>query len=108
MNNAIDRKMAIDFFLSKGMITAAVYVERMPSVDVPAWIPCNEPPEDDRSVFIARNRDGITCYRIGYYDPSKKQWREPLNFLDAIIQDAMYWCDMPKLPESSKKGDTNV
>lgn len=30
MKDLIDRQAAIDFFLEKGMVTAAVYVERMP------------------------------------------------------------------------------
>ena len=31
MNDLIERQDAIDLFLEKGMITAAIYVERMPS-----------------------------------------------------------------------------
>lgn len=32
MSDLISRQVAIDFFLAKGMITAAIYVERMPTV----------------------------------------------------------------------------
>lgn len=31
MDDSINRQEAIEFFLAKGMVTAAIYVERMPS-----------------------------------------------------------------------------
>jgi hypothetical protein len=59
MNDTIDRKMAIDFFLSKGMITAAVYVERMPSVQ-------QEPLTDkEQRIFLAAmGREEKVCKQV--------------------------------------------
>lgn len=34
MNDPIERQDAIDLFLEKGMVTAAIYVERMPSAQI--------------------------------------------------------------------------
>ena len=63
------------------------------------WIPCCEPPEDDRSVFIAYGDKKLKSCCIGFYEPSDKCWREQRNFFATLIYDAKYWCDMPELPE---------
>ena len=63
------------------------------------WIPCSEPPEDDRSVFIAYGNEKLKSCCIGFYEPSDKCWREQRNFFATLIYGAKYWCDMPELPE---------
>lgn len=41
MYDLIDRQDAIDLFLAKGMITAAIYMDRIPPIQLQQrWIPC--------------------------------------------------------------------
>ena len=66
------------------------------------WIPCSEHPDTDRNVFIARGKTDLMSCCIGHYDHNAKLWYEDRNWFAKIIYDAMYWCEMPSLPEPWK------
>lgn len=103
MSDLIDRNTAL-LELSKQVIGDKIWacdvkrvVENLPSAE--RWIPCSEPTEDDRSVFIAYGSEGLKSCCIGFYDKEYDQWYEERNFFASPIYKAKYWCDMPQLPE---------
>lgn len=100
MSDLIDREEAIKRLKMYGAEHNAIAViNGCPSAETQKWIPCSEPPENDRSVFVAYGSKGLKSCCIGYYEPQDKQWREQKNFFASLIYDAKYWCDMPELPE---------
>ena len=74
MNDLISRAEAINFFLAKGMITAAVYVERLPSAK----------PERMRGKWIYGEDeygiDGYHCDKCGFF----VLWDYAHNFINYI------------------------
>lgn len=67
------------------------------------WIPCNIPPNDDRSVFIAYSGGGLGTVCIGYYDKDDKCWREHRNWFASLLNGVKYWCEIPELPDGWKE-----
>lgn len=84
---------------TEGKETIEAFLMAIEALNQNQWIPCSEPPEDDRSVFIAYGNEGLKSCCIGFYEPDDKCWREQKNFFASLIYDAKYWCDMPELPE---------
>lgn len=66
------------------------------------WIPCSEPPEDDKNVFIAHGTEDFMTCCIGHYDHDSGQWYEDRNWFAKLIFDGMYWCEMPILPKTEE------
>ena len=56
-DDLISRQYAIDFFLAKGMITAGVYVERMPSAQ--RWIPVTERLPERNTICLITTSKGV-------------------------------------------------
>lgn len=71
----------------------------------PRWIPCNIPPNDDRSVFIAYSGGGLGTVCIGYYDKDDKCWREHRNWFASLLNGVKYWCEIPELPDGWKRSE---
>lgn len=67
------------------------------------WIPCSEPPQDDRNVFIAHGTNDFKSCCIGHYEHGMKQWYEDKNWFASPIYDCKYWCDIPELPDMGDK-----
>ena len=67
------------------------------------WIPCSERlPDTDRNVFIARGHEGFMTACIGHYDHSNEMWYQDKNWFAELLYDAVFWCEMPTLPEPYK------
>lgn len=64
-DDGISRKAAIDLFLAEGMITAAVYVERMPSAQSERDTP-QKPTETTSKMWGIREKEPV-CPKCGYY-----------------------------------------
>lgn len=64
----------------------------------PRWISVNEPPNDERNVFICYGRPDFKTVCIGYYDHTNKLFYEDRNWFATILYDPLFWCEMPKLP----------
>ena len=64
------------------------------------WIPCSEPPENEKNVFIAHGTKDFMACCIGHYDHDSGLWYEDRNWFARPIFDGMYWCEMPMLPET--------
>lgn len=62
------------------------------------WISVEEPPENDRNIFICHGSVAFKAPCIGHYDPGMKMFYEDTNWFASPIYDAMFWCEMPKLP----------
>lgn len=62
------------------------------------WIGVDEPPKDDRNIFICHGSADFKAPCIGHYDPGMKLFYEDKNWFASPIYDAMFWCEMPKLP----------
>ena len=78
-------------------------IDEQPTIEpVQQWIPCSEHPDTDRNVFIARGKTDFLSCCIGHYDHNLKLWYEDRNWFAKIMYDAMYWCEMPPLPEPWK------
>lgn len=67
------------------------------------WIPCTEPPKDERNVFLAHGTNDFKSCCIGHYDHSMKLWYEDKNWFASPIYDCKYWCEIPELPEMGDK-----
>lgn len=65
---------------------------------VPCWISVEEPPNNDRNIFICHGSVDFKAPCIGHYDPGMKLFYEDVNWVSSPIYDAMFWCEMPKLP----------
>ena len=65
------------------------------------WTPCTNVPDNDRDVFIARGRHGMMTACIGYYNHDYEQWYESRNWFAKCVYDALYWCEMPSLPDDT-------
>lgn len=78
MTNFIERQAAIDFLLDKGMITAAIYIERIPNANAVEVVRCNE------------------CIHRPYVVPAKYNSRgqcEKYSCVDSIDDVCPYICD---------------
>ena len=64
----------------------------------PKWISVEEPPENDRNIFICHGSADFKAPCIGHYDPGMRLFYEDKNWFASPIYDAMFWCEMPKLP----------
>ena len=62
------------------------------------WISVEEPPDNDRNIFICHGSVDFKAPCIGHYDPGVKMFYEDKNWFASPIYDAMFWCEMPKLP----------
>lgn len=62
------------------------------------WISVEEPPDNDRNIFICHGSTDFKAPCIGHYDPGMKMFYEDVNWVSSPIYDAMFWCEMPKLP----------
>ena len=62
------------------------------------WVPCTEPPEDRRNVFLAHGTNDFKSCCIGHYEQGMG-WYEDRNFFAKPIYDCKYWCDIPELPD---------
>lgn len=84
-------------------IVERLCIKELPSVQPDQkWIPVTELPDTDRNVFIARGHEGFMTACIGHYDHSNKMWYEDRNWFANLLYDAVYWCEMPSLPEPYK------
>ena len=72
------------------------------------WIPVSEIPDTDRNVFIARGTPTMKSCCIGHYEHNLNIWSEDRNFFARPIYDAMYWCEIPPLPEPCSKATEMV
>ena len=63
------------------------------------WIPCTQPPSDDRNVFITRGESNLMTCCIGHYEHDVKRWYEDRDWFAKPIYDCGYWCDIPELPK---------
>ena len=84
-----------------GAALATEYIEQLPSAQPEQqWIPCSEPPEDEKNVFIAYGaKDFMTCC-IGHYDRDNGLWYEDRNWFARPIFDGAFWCEIPLMPEA--------
>ena len=64
----------------------------------PRWISVENPPKDDRNIFICYGQPDFKAPCIGHYDPVMKRFYEDRNWFASPIYDAMFWCEMPELP----------
>lgn len=64
----------------------------------PKWISVEEPPNNDRNIFICHGSVDFKAPCIGHYDLGMKMFYEDKNWFASPIYDAMFWCEMPKLP----------
>lgn len=64
------------------------------------WISVEEPPDNDRNIFICHESADFKAPCIGHYDSGMKMFYEDKNWFASPIYDAMFWCEMPKLPLS--------
>jgi len=62
------------------------------------WIPCTQPPNDERNVFLARGTNDFKTCCIGHYDHEVGRWYEDRNWFASLVYDCKYWCDIPELP----------
>ena len=62
------------------------------------WISAEEPPDNDRNIFICHGSTDFKAPCIGHYDSGMKMFYEDKNCFASPIYDAMFWCEMPKLP----------
>lgn len=67
------------------------------------WIRCDQPPQDERNVFLAHGTNGFKSCCIGHYDHSMKKWYEDKNWFASPIYDCKYWCDIPDLQDMGDK-----
>ena len=85
---------------SKRQIEAAPTIEERKKGK---WLTCNEPPCDDRNVFIAHGTNNFMSCCIGHYDHDNGQWYEDRNWFAKLLFDGLYWCEMPILPIVEEK-----
>lgn len=78
------------------------WLDKLEQPTAQQWIPCSEHPDTERNVFIARGKTELLSCCIGHYDHNAKLWYEDRNWFAKIMYDAMYWCEMPPLPEPWK------
>lgn len=73
----------------------------------PKWISVTEPPDNDRDIFICHGSVDFKAPCVGHYDPDIKMFYEDKNWFASPIYDAMFWCEIPKLPlpEPPKEDD---
>ena len=78
MSDLISRQAAIDLFLEKGMVTAAIYVERMPSAQ--RWKEANMNNETELALLQLEHRYGKEVRdrveHMGFVIPKKGHWNE--------------------------------
>lgn len=72
--------------------------ERIEEIKRHKWISVEEPPDNDRNIFICHGSTNSKAPCIGHYEPSMKLFYEDKNWFASPIYDAMFWCEMPKLP----------
>ena len=109
MDDLISRQAAIDLVKSRSYDLSeredewamVQDVEELPSAQPEQrWIPCSEPPEDEKNVFIAHGaKDFMTCC-IGHYDRDNGLWYEERNWFARPIFDGAFWCEIPLIPEA--------
>ena len=71
------------------------------------WIPCSKPPKDRRNAFIAHGAKDMMSVCIGHWEEDMGLWYEDRNWFASPVYDALYWCDIPDLPET-RKVESNV
>lgn len=69
------------------------------------WISASTPPDTERNVFICHGSPDFKAPCIGHYDHGRKMFYEDKNWFASPIFDAMYWCEMPRLPEPPKEDE---
>lgn len=67
------------------------------------WIPCENAPDTDRNVFIAKGEQSNMTICIGHYHHDYKQWYEDRNWFAKCLYDGLYWCEIPPLPEAYRE-----
>lgn len=83
------------------MAIATYAIEELVSnADKFKWISVEEPPDNDRNIFICHGSVDFKAPCIGHYDSGMKMFYEDKNWFASPIYDAMFWCEMPKLPMS--------
>lgn len=88
MNDLISRHDAIDLLLDKGMITAAIYVERIPSAQS-NWIPCSEMlPELGLNVLVTTSWNFVTKAMFG-----GDHWE--IESIDYKLSSVVAWMVLP-------------
>lgn len=63
------------------------------------WLKCSNKPDTGRNVFIIRGSDKLRSVTIGHYDKEMNLWYEDRNWFAKPMFDALYWCEIPPLPE---------
>ncbi len=58
------------------------------------------PPGSERNIFICYGNPAFRSVCVGHYDHEMERFYEDRNFFAKPIYDAMYWCDMPRVPET--------
>ena len=74
-------------------------VEDFPAVAVPQWQTADTLPDSERNIFICYGNPAFRSVCVGHYDHEMERFYEDRNFFAKPIYDAMYWCDMPRLPD---------
>lgn len=74
-------------------------IDEIPAVSVPQWQTANTPPDSERNIFICYGNPVFRSVCVGHYDHEMERFYEDRNFFAKPIYDAMYWCDMPRLPD---------
>ena len=75
-------------------------IDEQPTIEERKWIPCSEPPENEKNVFIAHGTKGFMTCCIGHYDRDSGLWYEDRNWFARPIFDGAFWCEMPPMPEA--------
>ena len=82
-------------------------IERLPDKrkePAPEWVPVTRPPDSDRNVFICHGSEDFKAPCIGHYEANRKIFYEDRNWFATPIYDAMYWCEMPRVPTKTDGG----
>lgn len=78
---------------------AADRMMELPAVSIPQWQSADTPPDSERNIFICYGNPAFRSVCVGHYDHEMERFYEDRNFFAKPIYDAMYWCDMPRLPD---------
>lgn len=70
------------------------------------WNSADNPPDSERNIFICHGSSDFKAPCIGHYDLGMKMYYEDKNWFASPMFDAMYWCEMPRVPVNDKKEDT--
>lgn len=74
-------------------------LDEVPEVPVPRWVSAKTPPDSERNIFICYGNPGFKSVCIGHYEAGMQAYYEDKNWFASPVYDAIYWCEMPRVPE---------